>query len=263
MSKKVTGPAIAIGIAAAGAGALIFGLTKDVEHEIEEISDVQIIREVDLVNRATRTPGGRLVRMVGVSKSPEAEITDDPGLGRLVEVDSPGIGLCHTVLEASSVQHPGEENNRMIPDIQAIIPLYGRTSWPVLLSGSCLSGKCMWAALFEGDSCLAVADASGYMGSTMSEFLIFPAEIQARFLRTRGTCTSDDGDHNCTVPMGDPRATPGAPVFVAHGWAGRTDANYVQAVDGVPDLRYDPESITPDGGVQPVDGGVQPFDGGH
>jgi hypothetical protein len=244
----------AAGILAAGAVAAVVGLsggendkeTGDVPQPIQS----QKIFERDVCTRAVRSDHGKLVRVVGVSAGANQAV-EDTVLGRAVVVDSSSRALCHVVIDSppkKKTDKDGVACSRDYANVPELLNHYGRqgASCPVKIHGSEVGGSYLWSLLLVGESCQAVADLPCYVGSDMHEFLALPMEQKRRFLKVRGRCTVDGGFVGCTVPVGDPRADPESPVSVPHRWAGRRDLNYVRAVKGKPELRYD----IPDGGFE-------------
>jgi len=200
--------------------------------------------EVRQANKVARAANGKLVRIVGGPEPAENVAVSTSVLGDVVEVANPGNGLCHVILDArpiakSIIFDDGMEYVGNVPNIPELKNAFGKASWPVMIPGSCNGvGACMWSALFRGAACLAIAETDYYVGSTMHEFLALPRGQQRRFLRVRGTCTENDLERSCSVPIGDPRANVGSPVTVPHGWSGRIDLNYVKAQNGKPNPRH-------------------------
>ena len=234
--------------------ALSGGGSKDVGSLDAGVVDEQIeAEEADLAPRAVRSGGGRLVRVVGC-RGEQAGAVEDTAVGRVVEVDGVDENVrCHVVVDAmpkpySEVFPDGSEYVRNIPDIPEIgAEDFHRASWPVMISGSCnQAGSCMWSWLLRGDACLKIADLDYYVGSTMQEFLALDQGQQERFLRTRGTCVSEEGETSCTVSVGDPRADPDAAVVLPHKWAGRDDLNYVRGVGGPGEKKAEARYVLPE-----------------
>jgi hypothetical protein len=256
------GPIATIAILAAGGAAVILSGGEEItggDGGTPVVEEVQLT-EADVCPRAIRTPTGRMVRVVGVeSKGGNSEVKDTE-VGRVVEVvELPSNAICHAIVDArpkakSQFFPDGNEYVGNVPDIPALKDCYGKASWPVMISGSCLSGpvgSCHWSMLLKGECCKIVGDLPQYEGSTLKEILAKPITIQRRILRTKGRCIGDEGQQiDCTVPIGDPKAIANAPVFISHGWAGRQDLNFVpgkwdsQAEKHVPEDRYTmPEGV--------------------
>lgn len=247
--KTITGA----GVVAAGALAAVIGLSggedKPVTRELPAQAKSVKMFERDVCTKAVRTPGGKLVRVVGVQADSQDAVADTE-LGRTVVVS--GVSersLCHVMIDAKpkkKTEDDGVGCSRDYADIPELFPHFGKASCPVKIGGSEVSGSYLWSVLLRGDACMIAGDLPSYKGSDMHDFLKLPMEQKRRFLKVQGQCPVDGGFVGCTVPVGDPRAVPGSPVQVPHGWAGRRDLNYVRAVGGKPELRYD----IPDGGFE-------------
>jgi len=192
----------------------------------------------DKADKVARSLGGRLIRIVGVHYDRNA-IPQDSALGNVVEVgetDFTPESLCHVLLKGLSVKD--ESTGRMVPYIPELLTAFGKASWPVELTGSCRADGCYYIALLNADDCLKAADADGYHGSTMHEFLeLYSGDIEerGRFLRTAGRCVDSRTtlEYFCSVPVSDPRAITGRAVRVPGSWAERRhDLGFASAVDG-------------------------------
>jgi len=188
-------------------------------------------------DKAVRSPGGKLVRVVGdVQFDKDADPTASD-LGDVVEVqpgDVPGDALCNVVFDARPVAvkvlYPDAEYVGNVPDIPELADEFlAAGCWPVVIQESCTgvpTSTCLWNTQLKGTACTKAADLPQYVGSTAREFDSLPFAVRQRLLRTRGRC-GKDGVVPCMVPVGDPRALAGARIYVPHGWSRRRDLNYV------------------------------------
>ena len=165
------------------------------------------------------------VKVVGAVVHPADAVTEDADFGKVVEVgvDRDHINaLCNVVLESKNVASASALVKNLRPD-----------SDPVMIQGSCKSGKCLWVVLLRGlKNCKAVADIPEYLGSNMRDFLALPAATKARLLRVDGTCDVIVDKKlvqqvDCSVPYGDVRARPDSKaVYVLEKFSDRDDLNF-------------------------------------
>lgn len=182
----------------------------------------------DTVDKAARSPGGKLVRVVGVRYDRQATPAAGP-LGSVVEVGKPDFtpnALCHVLLKGLPVLD--DESGWTVPYIPELLDAFGESpaSWPVELQRSCRADGCYYIVLLKAEDCLAAADADGYIGSSMHEFLTaFPGNLaeRGRFLWTAGQCVDPQTsqEYGCSVPVNDVRAIPGKTIRVMGSWSGR------------------------------------------
>ena len=214
-----------------GGGATDGGL----DGQAQEVESAPVY-EHSVLQRGFVASNGRAIRVVGVSTGQRIE---DVEPGRLVIVDElPDDAICPAVFSA-----PMKEVDWKKWPNSPTMDQYFETSGfrPIPIPGSKLGNNYIWHGYVLGQTaCEEMTKYGNFYGSSMKEFLALPIPLQKRFLKTAGLC---DGEP-CTVPVGDKDAIPGAKVYFPHSLAGRVDINFVKAVHGVPEDRYN----TPDGG---------------
>jgi len=194
----------------------------------------------DGADKAARSSGGKLVRIVGVRYDRQADLQPGP-LGNVVEVGKPEFtpnSLCHVLLKGLPVLD--DESGWIVPYIPELLDAFGEApaSWPVELPRSCRADGCYFIVLLKAEDCLIAADADGFIGSSMHELLTaFPGDLaeRGRFLWTDGQCTDPQTaqKYTCSVPVSDPRAIPGSTIRVHGSWSGRRhDLGFAPARDG-------------------------------
>lgn len=186
------------------------------------------------------TPEGKMVRVVGLQHK-NGSIVAQNVLGDTVEADSTDTkqGTCNVVIQAVPKNFKQDTLSEfsyvgILPDVgEALYNSVKRRSIPVMIPGSCVSGICLWTVMLRGDDCLKIADSDHYVGSTMKEFMAMSMKMKQRFLKTFGMCTSEEGEHRCTVPFGDKRAIQGEAIFFGGtSWAGRMDLDFYKFKNG-------------------------------
>lgn len=201
---------------------------------------VDVPTPADGADKAARSPGGKLVRIVGVHYDRQATPAGGP-LGNVVEIGKPNFtsnALCHVLLKGLPVLD--EESGWIVPYIPELLDAFGESpaSWPVELPRSCRADGCYYIVLLKAEDCLSAADADGYIGSSMHEFRIaFPGDKdeRGRFLWTDGQCIDPQTskEYECSVPVSDSRTIPGRIVRVFGSWSGRRhDLGFAPAKGG-------------------------------
>ena len=222
------GPIATVGIIGAGAAAVIFGLSspdtfdpggEPVEEEPGQ--ETIVTYERDVVPRIYKPVTGKQIRLVGVHRN-ETDVVEDTEHGRAVVASSvPDDALCNILIDAPEVSHqygdPQFAPPKNIPNVPALIPHYGKVSWPVKVEGSQQGNKWIWNVILQGQGCVAASSAgASVVGSSSEEIAKLPPGLKNRFFKTR------DGNIE----------------FVPHGWAGRDDLNFVPVKAGVVQSRY-------------------------
>lgn len=201
---------------------------------------VDALTPADTADKAARSPGGKLVRIVGVQYDRAATPQAGP-LGSVVEVGKPDFtpnALCHVLLKGLPVLD--DESGWIVPYIPELLDAFGESpaSWPVELPRSCRADGCYYIVLLKAEDCLKAADADGFIGSSMHEFLTaFPGDLaeRGRFLWTAGRCVDPQTakEYECPVPVNDVRAIPGRTIRVMGSWSGRRhDLGFAPAKGG-------------------------------
>jgi len=191
----------------------------------------------DTCAKVARSPGGKLVRIVGARYNREATPAQDTPLGDVVEVgedDFTPQSLCHVLIKGIPILD--EESGRHVPYQPDLIPFFGKVSWPVQLAGSCRYDGCYWIVLLRAVDCVQAADFDGYVASGMEEIVnLYSGDLdeRGRYLWSTGICTDPEaGSHECSVPLSDPTVIAKRDVFVFSSWAGRVDLNFAKAKEG-------------------------------
>jgi len=183
--------------------------------------------EAQIVDKSVRSAGGRPVRVSGVSVPRDAKVKDSE-IGRTVEVDSISPdSICNVLVETKEKkvkQGVNPINKKAVYSYVIDLPkeINEFVSQPVKV------GTNIYMIQLKGNSCKAIGDFKGYLGSTMQEFLSLPTEKQKLFLKVMGTCPVDGGFVDCAVPVGDKKKKDGSKPFFPAQWAGREDLGFGQ-----------------------------------
>lgn len=175
---------------------------------------------VENAERVVVTKMGGHVRVIGNGKEPENLQLSDTIVGQAVVVtELTEDAICNVLIESDA---PPDKAHAFVK-----------------VTGSCDGDYCIYSCLYKGDLCKSIDAISGYLGSSMAEFVNLDINMQHRFLKTTGLCEDKElEDFRCIVPLDDPRAIVSERVFVSHKWSRNDYTNFVKVVDGIPQARH-------------------------
>jgi hypothetical protein len=221
------------------AGGLYLGLsgTDELGNPIEVIEKPL---ENSVAGQAVELENGKKLRMAMLANV-DTVLVEDTEVGRVGLHDVSDVSpesLCSLLVVGNKTTVEklyGDErkgDKRETPNLESLKGLMGKTSWPVLIDGSCgeKGVDCVWNWLLQGQDCVTVAQSGSYLASSMAEALNLQEPWKSKVLRAYVKVTLPDGQESeIMVPVNDPRVTDESKVILPHSWAG---ADYINFGEG-------------------------------